>query len=212
MNVRALNVRAWNSRALNLREKRRSGPISRILSASAAALRQPLRRDDQSSSPDITGGIQRPTRRLGWTTRAAEAARLPIWSCSVRGFACHSCCQERGALLPHLFTLTRLRSRSLRHLELRRGRLSSTTRSRRRACRAEARSVKTPRAKAGGMFSVPLVRRVAPPGSYPAHCPDGVRTFLSRPPFAHAKRASKAAPHARVQPAAVVCPTATLVV
>jgi hypothetical protein len=32
----------------------------------------------------------------------------------------------------------------------------------------------------GGMFSVPLVRRVAPPGCYPAHCPGGVRTFLSR--------------------------------
>jgi len=24
----------------------------------------------------------------------------------VRGFACHFCCQKRGALLPHLFTLT----------------------------------------------------------------------------------------------------------
>ena len=39
---------------------------------------------------------------------------------------------------------------------------------------------KAPRAKAGGIFSVPLVRRVAPPGCYPAHCPGGVRTFLSR--------------------------------
>jgi len=28
-----------------------------------------------------------------------------------------------------------------------------------------------PRTPAGGIFSVPLVRRVAPPGSYPAHCP-----------------------------------------
>ncbi len=32
--------------------------------------------------------------------------RFPIWPCSVRGFACHPCCHERGALLPHLFTLT----------------------------------------------------------------------------------------------------------
>ena len=32
--------------------------------------------------------------------------RFPIWSCSVRGLACHGCCQPRGALLPHLFTLT----------------------------------------------------------------------------------------------------------
>src|SRR5262245_37976356 len=35
----------------------------------------------------------------------------PIWSCSVRGFACHRCCHRRGALLPHLFTLTHLRPR-----------------------------------------------------------------------------------------------------
>src|SRR6185503_12116177 len=34
---------------------------------------------------------------------------FPIWPCSVRGFACHPCCHERGALLPHLFTLTPLR-------------------------------------------------------------------------------------------------------
>jgi hypothetical protein len=37
----------------------------------------------------------------------AALKRLPIWSCSVRGFACRSCYQKRGALLPHLFTLTR---------------------------------------------------------------------------------------------------------
>src|SRR5262249_32878968 len=30
----------------------------------------------------------------------------PIWPCSVRGFACRRCCHRRGALLPHLFTLT----------------------------------------------------------------------------------------------------------
>src|SRR5687767_15537725 len=33
---------------------------------------------------------------------------LPIWSCSVRGLACHACCQTRGGLLPHLFTLPRV--------------------------------------------------------------------------------------------------------
>src|SRR5687768_11208368 len=33
---------------------------------------------------------------------------FPIWSCSVRGLACHACCQTRGALLPHLFTLTQV--------------------------------------------------------------------------------------------------------
>src|SRR5205814_3754196 len=29
---------------------------------------------------------------------------FPIWSCSVRGLACHCCYQQRGGLLPHLFT------------------------------------------------------------------------------------------------------------
>src|SRR5436190_2627678 len=33
---------------------------------------------------------------------------LPIWSCSVRGFACHRCHHRRGALLPHLFTIATL--------------------------------------------------------------------------------------------------------
>jgi len=35
-----------------------------------------------------------------------DRQRPPIWPCSVRGFACHPCCHGRGALLPHLFTLT----------------------------------------------------------------------------------------------------------
>jgi hypothetical protein len=39
----------------------------------------------------------------------AVLQRIPIWPCSVRGLACHRCCHRRGALLPHLFTLTRHR-------------------------------------------------------------------------------------------------------
>ena len=48
-----------------------------------------------AGSSDLPGGFGR-----------AVLNRHPIWSCSVRGFACHPCCHERGALLPHLFTLT----------------------------------------------------------------------------------------------------------
>ena len=44
----------------------------------------------------------------------AALERLPIWSCSVWGLACHSPCSERGALLPHLFTLTHVRPCGLR--------------------------------------------------------------------------------------------------
>ena len=31
----------------------------------------------------------------------------PIWPCSDWGLPCHGCCQPRGGLLPHHFTLTR---------------------------------------------------------------------------------------------------------
>ena len=70
--------------------------------------------DDHSSSLAIAGEIERPTRelRMGhpFPTGVLSAGRgSPIWSCSVRGFACHPCYHERGALLPHLFTLTLLR-------------------------------------------------------------------------------------------------------
>ena len=44
----------------------------------------------------------------------AVLERLPIWLCSVRGFACRPCYQERGALSPHLFTIASLRACALR--------------------------------------------------------------------------------------------------
>ena len=40
--------------------------------------------------------------------------RFPIWSCSVRGLACHLPYGKRGALLPHLFTLTHRHPKALR--------------------------------------------------------------------------------------------------
>ena len=55
----------------------------------------PLAPPSLAGSSDLPGGFRR-----------AALKRLPIWSCSVRGFACHRCCHRRGALLPHLFTLT----------------------------------------------------------------------------------------------------------
>jgi len=87
--------------------------------------------DDHSSRRRITAALQQPTRRfrrqqrnrnevseevaalrLGAPGRYAIAAcrgaaiSLPIWSCSVWGLPCRVCYQARGALLPHLFTLT----------------------------------------------------------------------------------------------------------
>jgi hypothetical protein len=117
----------------------------------------------------------------------AVLRRFPIWSCSVWGFACHVCRQPRGALLPHLFTLTHLvlGSSSLGHsrLEPRGWRLEAIrempqapSRKPQAGC---ARRPEGPRARASGIFSVPLVRRVSPPGRYPAHC--SVEFGLSSP-------------------------------
>src|ERR1035438_4565901 len=67
-------------------------------------------RDGHSSGPRITAGLKRPTRRV-WRaepvrTRLAPGS-LPIWSCSVWGLPCPAHYCSGGALLPHLFTLTR---------------------------------------------------------------------------------------------------------
>jgi hypothetical protein len=113
------------------------------------------RGDNHSSRPVIAHRLQRPTRwprtgrsidasarRRTFVFRRGTRQRHPIWSCSVRGFACHRRYRRRGALLPHLFTLT-----------------------------SPKRRARKPGAKAGGIFSVPLIRQVALPGRYPAPCP-----------------------------------------
>ena len=118
------------------------GPVSRILCPSCAR-RPGLRRAcDALGAAIIPLGPRSLAASSNLPGRFGRAVleRVPIWSCSVRGFACHVRCRPRGALLPHLFTLTA----SLRPCGL---------------------------SSAGGIFSVPLVRRVAPPGNYPAHCP-----------------------------------------
>src|SRR4051812_37289872 len=56
--------------------------------------------------PLLAGSSDLPGDLDGPSNQRCSAGRLPIWSCSVRGFACHPCYHRRGALLPHLFTLT----------------------------------------------------------------------------------------------------------
>src|SRR5947208_2675327 len=76
--------------------------------------------------PLVSPSLARSSDRPGSFGRAV-LERFPIWSCSVRGFACHPCYHRRGALLPHLFTLTfRLAAHS--HARFARGTLT------RRAC------------------------------------------------------------------------------
>jgi hypothetical protein len=121
--------------------KCRSRPVSRILSAFAGCAGNgvttiPLAPALLTGSSNLPGDFGR-----------AVLEHLPIWFCSVWGFACHDCRQPRGALLPHLFTLT-----------LRLG-----------AC--------APRS--GRYLFCATVRRVSPPGRYPAHC--SVEFGLSSP-------------------------------
>src|SRR5512147_1298610 len=57
--------------------------------------------DSHSSGMHVTVHLKQPTREP-----CGPHDRSPIWSCSGWGFPCHVCCQARGALLPHHFTLT----------------------------------------------------------------------------------------------------------
>ena len=50
--------------------------------------------------------LQQPTRGPCGPQVVTEATCPPIWSCSGWGLPCHYCYQQRGALLPHHFTLT----------------------------------------------------------------------------------------------------------
>ena len=90
-----------------------SVPVSRILSRTIIPLGGVLLR----RSSDLPGGFP-PSQRTGIGTRVSAPDRhasearvwpsdsLPIWSCSVWGLPCHRLYRRRGALLPHLFTLT----------------------------------------------------------------------------------------------------------
>jgi hypothetical protein len=61
--------------------------------------------DSHSSRTRVTARFKRPTRE-----RCGPHRCSPIWSCSRRGLPCRRCYHRRGALLPHLFTLTPLLS------------------------------------------------------------------------------------------------------
>ncbi|VAW74190.1 hypothetical protein MNBD_GAMMA13-752 [hydrothermal vent metagenome] len=57
--------------------------------------------DSHSSGTPVAERLKRPTREQRGPRQCS-----PIWSCSGWGLPCHRCCQRRGALLPHHFTLT----------------------------------------------------------------------------------------------------------
>ena len=59
-------------------------------------------KDNHSSGMYVAIHLLRPTRG-----QCGQHYRPLIWPCSRRGLPCRACCQPRGALLPHHFTLTR---------------------------------------------------------------------------------------------------------
>ena len=185
-------------------KKRCSRPVSRILSRHRSLpFGSNDREDDHSSSPGIADGIQQPTRKpqagrlpfdspaSRFRARLARSGRLPIWSCSVWGFACRVCYQPRGALLPHLFTLTRnvpidspgtLRPRASRAPS------SATRRTANRSGRAVVSlSPPTPEESIDTPQAVSFLCHCpsgCPARVLPGAPPCGVRTFLSRTHFA----------------------------
>ena len=76
------------------RGKEGSWPVSRVL---WNALRRP---GSHSSGPAVACRLEQPTRE-----QREPRYRPPIWSCSGWGLPCRFCCQKRGGLLPHRFTI-----------------------------------------------------------------------------------------------------------
>jgi len=79
-----------------------SRPVSRVLCGGIAPAWQPFLWGVCCQTPRAANPSGDP--KMDLVSRAA-----PIRLCSRWGLPCRSCCQERGALLPHLFTLTAIR-------------------------------------------------------------------------------------------------------
>jgi hypothetical protein len=110
----------------------------------------------------------------------AVLERLPIWPCSVRGFACHLSYDRCGALLPHLFTLTRLRP-PLFELRASARQAPRPTAGEGGACLAVARGAKR-RGRRRAVYFLCHFPSSYPDRELPGALPSGVRTFLPPPP------------------------------
>ena len=80
-----------------LNKQNRSGPVSRVLSRAIISLGRRL----PAASSNLPGSGNGSDRSV-----PAICRLLPVWSCSQWGLPCQCGHPHRGALLPHLFTLT----------------------------------------------------------------------------------------------------------
>src|SRR5262249_15172771 len=91
--------------------RRRSGFIKVAVSRKPNSVSAVARRRRRTAiiplaPPSLAESSDLPGDSADGPSAATAAAGPLIWSCSVRGLACPPCCHGRGALLPHLFTLT----------------------------------------------------------------------------------------------------------
>ncbi len=104
----ALRARAPRPQAAS-RRAARDRPLKKCQTACKPGSVPAEAGDDHSSGPSVAGRFSRPTRTPRAMNPAKRAPRdVPIRSCSRRGLPCRPCCQARGGLLPHPFTLTGL--------------------------------------------------------------------------------------------------------
>ncbi len=89
--------RKWRFRAPSRRQKR----VFRRVRKGEPADKPGSVEGSHSSGACVAAGLKRPTRE-----RRGPRHGSPTWPCSGWGLPCHRCYHRRGALLPHLFTLT----------------------------------------------------------------------------------------------------------
>jgi hypothetical protein len=102
MGTKCLAIRTWGSRRrckrVECQPACKPGSVRKVQKAS---------RDDHSSGMRVACAprCDQPGRRSGKPDPGLSALAAPIRSCSRWGLPCRPCCQVRGALLPHPFTL-----------------------------------------------------------------------------------------------------------
>ncbi len=83
--------------------------ISRVLCLAPKSKRRPFLWDARCRTPHATDPDDSSKTSLCAANRVRGARVAPIWSCSEWGLPCRSRYRDRGALLPHRFTLARPR-------------------------------------------------------------------------------------------------------
>jgi len=87
-----------------------AAPLRRVVRPCVQTVAKPVSRvlwDGEPSRRSFLSGRSRPRPPAAYPQRLDRGGHLSllIWPCSRWGLPCRVCCQPRGELLPHLFTL-----------------------------------------------------------------------------------------------------------